>query len=162
MKDRLIRLLDSEQLTASKFADKIGVQRSSVSHVLSGRNKPSFDFVQKTLIAFPEVSSDWLILGKGQMISGVPDYPAATLFDPPVVPEARAPHAVDDSFTAEHSEAMPSGKPDESTQPTETLSEGGSITDGKSESDTSVKGKRVVNVMLFYEDNTFQSFDPSK
>ncbi|HCQ29606.1 MAG TPA: transcriptional regulator, partial [Flavobacteriales bacterium] len=51
-------------LSASAFADEIGVQRSSVSHILSGRNKPSLDFVIKVLNRFPNVSSDWLLLGK--------------------------------------------------------------------------------------------------
>jgi transcriptional regulator with XRE-family HTH domain len=53
MKERLLQLLDLEQITPSKFADIIGVQRSSVSHVISGRNKPSYDFLHKTLKAFP-------------------------------------------------------------------------------------------------------------
>jgi plasmid maintenance system antidote protein VapI len=51
-------------LTASAFADEIGVQRSSISHILSGRNKPSLDIVVKILTRFPNVSSDWLLLGK--------------------------------------------------------------------------------------------------
>jgi len=55
-------------LSASQFADKIGVQRSSVSHVLSGRNKPSLEFVQKILLAYPEISSDWILFGTGLII----------------------------------------------------------------------------------------------
>ena len=51
-------------LSASTFADKIGVQRSSVSHILSGRNKPSLEFIQKVLNEFPKVSAEWLINGK--------------------------------------------------------------------------------------------------
>lgn len=51
--------------TASSFADKIGVQRSSISHILSGRNKPSLDFVLKVLAQFPEVELYWLLNGKG-------------------------------------------------------------------------------------------------
>jgi plasmid maintenance system antidote protein VapI len=51
-------------LTASAFADEIGAQRSSISHILSGRNKPSLDIVVKILTRFPNVSSDWLLLGK--------------------------------------------------------------------------------------------------
>ena len=50
-------------MTASSFADEIGVQRSSMSHILSGRNKPSLEFIQKVLIRFPKVSADWLIAG---------------------------------------------------------------------------------------------------
>jgi len=54
-------------MSASQFADEIGVQRSSVSHVLSGRNKPSLDFVTKIIETYPDINSDWLISGKGEM-----------------------------------------------------------------------------------------------
>jgi transcriptional regulator with XRE-family HTH domain len=64
VKDRLRMIMDSHKLNAGSFADKIGVQRSNVSHVLSGRNKPSFDFVEKLLLAFPRVSAEWLFTGK--------------------------------------------------------------------------------------------------
>lgn len=63
--DRLQKLLQYYDLSASSFATKIGVQRSSISHVLSGRNKPSLDFVMKLLHAFDDVSIEWLIDGKG-------------------------------------------------------------------------------------------------
>nr|WP_294862254.1 helix-turn-helix transcriptional regulator [uncultured Fluviicola sp.] len=64
VKDRLRMIMDSHKLNAGSFADRIGVQRSNVSHVLSGRNKPSFDFVEKLLIAFPRVSAEWLFTGR--------------------------------------------------------------------------------------------------
>ena len=64
--NRLQKLLDYYDLSASGFATKIGVQRSSISHVLSGRNKPSLDFVMKVLSSFPEVELYWLLNGKGQ------------------------------------------------------------------------------------------------
>ena len=51
-------------MTASQFADEIGVQRSSISHILSGRNKPSLEFIQKVINRFPKVDSTWLINGK--------------------------------------------------------------------------------------------------
>jgi antitoxin component HigA of HigAB toxin-antitoxin module len=56
--------LDYYGLNASAFADKIGVQRSSLSHLLSGRNKPSLDFI-KILDVFPDVDLYWMINGKG-------------------------------------------------------------------------------------------------
>ena len=62
---RLQEIIDFYSLSASSFADKIGVQRSSISHILSGRNKPSLDFVMKTLSSFPEVDLYWLLNGKG-------------------------------------------------------------------------------------------------
>ena len=58
-------------LSASAFADKIGVQRSGISHILSGRNKPSLEFVMKLHSYFPEVSLYWLLNGKGEFPSSV-------------------------------------------------------------------------------------------
>lgn len=62
---RLEKILDYYNLTASSFADKIGVQRSSISHLLSGRNKPSLDFILKILDVFPEIDLYWILNGKG-------------------------------------------------------------------------------------------------
>lgn len=61
--DRFKYLMKLNNLTASAFADEIGVQRSSMSHILSGRNKPSLELIQKVLTRFPKVSADWLIAG---------------------------------------------------------------------------------------------------
>ena len=65
---RLTILFDNYGLNASLFADKIGVQRSSISHILSGRNKPSLDFVIKILTVFPEVDASWILSGKGNFL----------------------------------------------------------------------------------------------
>ncbi len=62
--ERLRYIIKLHQLTASSFAEKIGVQPSSISHILSGRNKPSIDFIQKVLEHFPKVDAAWLISGK--------------------------------------------------------------------------------------------------
>ena len=62
---RLEILLDYYSLNASSFADKIGVQRSSISHLLSGRNKPSLDFILKIIDFFPDVDLYWILNGKG-------------------------------------------------------------------------------------------------
>lgn len=64
IKDRIRMIIDSHKLTAGAFADRIGVQRSNVSHVLSGRNKPSFEFLEKVLLGFPKVQAHWLLTGK--------------------------------------------------------------------------------------------------
>ena len=63
--ERLERLLKYYGMTSSGFADRVEVQRSSISHLLSGRNKPSLDFVLKVIKAFPEVNLYWLLNGKG-------------------------------------------------------------------------------------------------
>lgn len=62
---RLQKVIDFYGESASSFAEKIGVQRSSISHILSGRNKPSLEFVLKVLSSFPEVELYWLLNGKG-------------------------------------------------------------------------------------------------
>ncbi|MDC6364592.1 MULTISPECIES: helix-turn-helix transcriptional regulator [Flavobacteriaceae] len=62
---RIKSIIGHYDLSVSSFADQIGVQRSSVSHLLSGRNKPSLDFVMKLIKAYPEVNLYWLLEGKG-------------------------------------------------------------------------------------------------
>lgn len=61
--DRVKKIMDDHDLSSSQMADRIGVQRSAISHILSGRNKPSLDFILKVLEAFSDVSSDWLLKG---------------------------------------------------------------------------------------------------
>lgn len=65
---RLKKLLEYHELSAANFADKIEVGRSSISHILSGRNKPSLDFIMKTLHAYPDVNLYWLMNGKGDFL----------------------------------------------------------------------------------------------
>ena len=67
MREKLLNLMKSEQLTASKLAELLDIQPSGISHILSGRNKPSFDLVQKILRRFPRVNPDWLLLDKDEM-----------------------------------------------------------------------------------------------
>lgn len=68
MKERIEKIMKSEGMSASKFADAIGVQRSGISHILSGRNKPSLELVNKILKHFDKINADWLLLGKGEMV----------------------------------------------------------------------------------------------
>ncbi len=65
MKERLAQFLRSEGLTAVKFAEIMEVQPSSISHLLSGRNKPNFEFISRILLRFPDLNPDWIINGIG-------------------------------------------------------------------------------------------------
>lgn len=67
MKNRIKKFLEMENISPSKFADEIGVQRSSISHILSGRNNPSLELIQKILTRFDYLNAEWLITGKGEM-----------------------------------------------------------------------------------------------
>lgn len=68
MLERINLILKSRNLNAAQFADEIGVQRSSVSHILTGRNNASLDFLLKVLARYPEIDTDWLLTGKGVMV----------------------------------------------------------------------------------------------
>ena len=68
MRDRILKIMEREGLTPSKFAESIGIQRSAMSHIISGRNNPSLDVLLKILERFTYVDSDWLLFGKGEMI----------------------------------------------------------------------------------------------
>ncbi len=67
MKERLLKILKQYNLTSTRFADELGVQRSGISHILSGRNQPSYDFIVKLMKQYPEINPDWLIMGNGNM-----------------------------------------------------------------------------------------------
>lgn len=67
MRERIKNWMQSEGLKSSQLADNIGVNRATISHIISGRNKPSIDFLQKLLSAFPKLNSNWLITGIGYM-----------------------------------------------------------------------------------------------
>ena len=67
MKERLEYLMSYYNLSPAKFAEKIGVQRSSISHIISGRNKPSYDFILKILETFTDLNAEWLLLNRGNI-----------------------------------------------------------------------------------------------
>lgn len=67
MVDRINLILKAKNITARQFAEEIGIQPSGMSHILSGRNNPSLDFVMKVIRRFPEIDINWLMFGKGEM-----------------------------------------------------------------------------------------------
>ena len=168
MKERLIQLLDMEQLSPSKFADIIGVQRSSISHVISGRNKPSFDFLQKTLKAFPGLNASWLMLGEGTMYEQMGRNVSGNLFDSPATPEEPS---------QEHISTYEEGHTDSEAieTPIKSVPEPGKVLESPTPAqltETSLQEetlkeivsggtKRIVQVMVIYEDDTFKALLPS-
>lgn len=83
MKNRLRKLMKAEGLNSTRLAEILEIQASGISHIMSGRNKPSYDFIVKILSRFPSVNPEWLLLEKGPMyreqaktksaVSAVPD-----------------------------------------------------------------------------------------
>ena len=72
MDKRLQQFLDAENITQAQLADTLGVARAGISHILSGRNKPGFDFLEAMALHFPQISMDWLLTGKGRMYKDTP------------------------------------------------------------------------------------------
>ncbi|RLD77804.1 MAG: transcriptional regulator [Bacteroidetes bacterium] len=141
MIDRISQLIKTMKLSASQFADEIGVQRSSVSHVLSGRNKPSLDFVTKIMMAYPELNADWLLTGKGMMHS-------------------------DESFPQLDTE-LPTGNQlsmemeDEVSQEVQKADLLKTIEKKKAGSKKLATGQKTIErIVLFYKDGTFLDFTP--
>lgn len=108
-----------EGLSPSQFADKLGVQRSGVSHLLSGRNKPSFEFINKMLVTFPKINPDWLITGNGKAYRDFPTQQAESNAFAQLQPEPYSGEAVDasleeNSVTDNEPSLFPTDSPSES------------------------------------------------
>lgn len=144
MKDRIRRLLETEKLSSSAFADIIGVQRSSISHILSGRNKPSLDFIEKLLNKFQNINSEWLILGKGAMYIEIRD---------------------SDLFTKSEADNIIK-VPEVVTQTSEVTNVNSSDTPIRNAENEKLKEinkiNRIVKIVNFYSDNTFEEFFPKR
>lgn len=71
MVDRIKQVMEYEQMSPANFADAIDINRSSLTHIFTGRNQPSLDVARKILKAFPEIRTEWLIMGVGQMLQEI-------------------------------------------------------------------------------------------
>ena len=87
MKDRIAHIIRAKNLTAAEFALRLGIQPSNISHLLSGRNNPSLDFVKKLKETFPEYSLEWIIFGRGPITLSEPFVPVAPI--EPVSPDTQ-------------------------------------------------------------------------
>ena len=90
MDKRLQQFLDAENISQAQLADTLGVARAGISHILSGRNKPGFDFLEAMALRFPQVSMDWLLTGKGRMYKD----PSPAAGENPVFAPVQAPRRV--------------------------------------------------------------------
>lgn len=90
LNERISKIIKYSELSLSEFADKIEVQRSNISHITSGRNKPSLDFLIKIKDRFPELQWDWLINGDGEMLKKI---------EPEIIQEKPKPTSLPDLFS---------------------------------------------------------------
>lgn len=115
MKDRIAHIIRAKNLTAAEFAIRLGIQPSNISHLLSGRNNPSLDFVRKLKETFPEYNLDWIILGSGPMTVSEPFLPPTAVTESHVTEEREEEinfnASAEPSFDSEEQPAPMSGQP---------------------------------------------------
>ena len=148
MREKLQKLMSTEQLTSSRFAELLGIQPSGVSHLLGGRNKPSFDLVQKILRRFPHINPDWLILDSEQMYrTDADDQSASTNAAENVLSEM--------AVNGENISATQNIAFSESSQ---------TSTPGVEQmmARAATAHKNVKRVIVLFDDHTFESFEMSR
>jgi transcriptional regulator with XRE-family HTH domain len=139
MKERLLEFLRNENKSSAQLAEEIGVQASGISHILSGRNNPSLDFVLRMLAKYPFISTEWLLFGKGSMYK---ESKMPTLFDF---------HEEDKQNEVKSSVTNPSVDSKEASQ---------SKTADISKVPVTKLESAVVKIVWFYENNTFDEYFP--
>ena len=143
MKERILEFLRMENKTSAQFAEEIGVQPSGISHILSGRNNPSLDFIIKMLEKYSFLSTDWLLFGKGSMYK---EPKMAGLFDQIDLIETEKP--VQKVLITKNSETPDRAKQDKSGILSLAM--------------TGTESNLVKKIVWFYENNSFEEFYPTK
>jgi predicted transcriptional regulator len=135
MKDRIQKILQEYNISSTNLADKLNVQRSSISHILAGRNKPGFDFIQKLLKNYPEINARWLIIGKGAM------------------------------YISDNQPTLPFSDSTETTTPRESNIQSQPTTDYQiknSQKGNSKNQKSIKKIVILYNDHSFDEFHPNE
>ena len=147
MREKLLNLMKAEQLTASKLAELLGIQPSGISHILGGRNKPSFDLVQKILRRFPQVNPDWLLLDQGEMYRTINSSSEESSFEN-ASQDSAVINSDDQSLSYENytTHTLPNSSP--------------SVANAQESIATALtQHGRVKRVIVLFEDHTFESFE---
>ena len=143
MKERLLEFIRKENKSSAQFAEEIGVQPSGISHILSGRNNPSLDFVLKMLEKYQFLSTDWLLFGKGTMYKEIK---MQSLFDEMNTSDRKT----DDSLVNKEPEIR---RTEEKPIEKKLLN-----------METLVKGEKsqsaISRIVMFYDDNSFEEYTP--
>ncbi len=153
MREKLLKLMENEKLTASRLAELLGIRSSGISHIISGRNKPSYDLLQKILRRFPQLNPDWLLLESDQMyrttattvnVSENPPLATSNLFG---------------SSNGEEKTPTTTTLQNENPRADENPNIASIAADG--EHMHSPYARRAVRrIIVLYDDNTFESYNP--
>ena len=148
MRERIRQIMENENLTPAKFADRLQINRANISHILNGRNNPSLDVVTKILSGMPYINTDWLINGDGEMykdgfdMDSIPKEHDLFHQSPATTPQEKE--------TVVKSEGIDVNKPEKNIQVIENK-----IIDTQKNND-----KKIRQIIIYYNDSTFETFVP--
>ncbi|RLD51977.1 MAG: transcriptional regulator [Bacteroidetes bacterium] len=146
MKDRIKKIIEHENISYSKFADLVGIQRSGVSHLINGRNNPSLEVIQKILEAFDYINTDWLLLGKGKIINDDKIETQGNLFsDTPNNEDVKLSDKILDDNNSNSEKNLTN----------DTVKN--ILIDSQEDK---ISTKQIVKIVIFYSDKTFSDFYP--
>jgi len=145
MKERIREFLLAENKSSAQLAEELGVQPSGISHILSGRNNPSLDFILKMLEKYDFIRTDWLLFGTGTMYK-----------------EARMPELFDERPVNKHLNADKIRKTNVSDIPDASIPYSKGKLTAETPEDSEVKASQVVRIIWFYADNSFAEYFPHK
>ena len=153
MKERLVKLMELLNMSPTQFAVAIGVQRATLQHIISGRNEPSLKIIMAIHNAFPDVELEWLLSGKGTAIPGLqqndrpdPEYPLLPGMESAFFP-ANTPDVQDFSILRDQEEPQKQRKRRNNKEVM-----------NQSDSNQPCHAKRIKEVVVFFEDGTYQKF----
>lgn len=147
MKDRIKKIMDSEDLTAAKFADMLQINRAVISHILNGRNNPSLDVVTKILSDLNYINPDWLLSGNGSMYKD--GYT-------PSEQKERSLFAKEPLNAAEDTDVTKYAKENDSKPSLEVDKRA----DKQDVPPIPINDRKVTQIIVYYNDNTFETFTP--
>lgn len=149
MNTRLQQFLNAENISQAQLADTLEVARAGVSHILAGRNKPSYDFITSLMLRFPKLNIEWLMFGKGKMYKDLPSAPirkeSNLLFD-----------------EVELQDDEPEASAQEAVIPDVTVNEGANITsiadikNSAQQVQSIVKQRNVKKILILFDDGSYQ------
>lgn len=162
IKDRIKMIMDKEHAIAGVFADSIGIQQSTLSHILKGRNRPSLDIIMKIHQRYPAISLEWLIYGTGEMTpSNIADEnreksePVSSFS--PTAPTYRS------LFDEQHSEpSQATIKHNSQQEKTDEQKPAAQPTVIKEIQYVEKAARKITEIRIFFDDNTYEIFRPEK
>jgi len=168
LNERIFKIIEYSNLTSSEFADEIDVQRSSVSHITSGRNKPSLDFLIKVKEKFPELEWEWLLRGNGEMLIKPEESTEKTEKNKTSLPDLFA--LIDDeNFGITESEDKVQKEIPRESFKTEPTSENKNRSDSQqleiqenlnTNQNIDNQKDKIKRIVIFFENGKFESFEP--